>query len=84
MPTICEFYGIAIMMYLKDKEHNPPHVHAFYGDAAASFLISTGELYEGTFPRRGRKMVRDFILLYRKELEQMWETGSYMKLKGLE
>ena len=27
-PTICHFYGIIIVMYLRNKEHNPPHVHA--------------------------------------------------------
>ena len=43
MPTISTFYGIIIMMYLRDKEHNPPHIHAFYGDEVASFFIATGE-----------------------------------------
>ena len=28
MLTICVFYGIIIMLYLKDKEYNPPHIHA--------------------------------------------------------
>lgn len=27
MPTISVFYGIYIMMYLRNKEHNPPHIH---------------------------------------------------------
>lgn len=47
MPTISVFYGIIIMMYLRDKEHNPPHIHAFYGNDAATFYISNGELFEG-------------------------------------
>ncbi|MCR5348072.1 MAG: DUF4160 domain-containing protein [Bacilli bacterium] len=84
MPTISVFYGIIIMMYLRDKEHNPPHIHAFYGDEAATFYISNGEIYEGSFPNRARKMVKEFILKYQKELSDMWETGKYMKLKGLE
>ena len=50
MPTISTFYGIIIMMHLRDKEHNPPHLHAFYGDKAATFYISNGELFEGEFP----------------------------------
>ena len=29
MPTISVFYGIAIKLYLREKEHNPPHIHAF-------------------------------------------------------
>ena len=55
MPTIASFYGIIIMMYLLDKEHNPPHIHAFYGDEAATFYISNGEIYEGSFPTRAKK-----------------------------
>ena len=84
MPTISVFYGIIIMMYLRDKEHNPPHIYAFYGDDAATFYISNGEIYEGSFPNRAKKMVKEFVLKYQKELSDMWETGKYMKLKGLE
>ena len=84
MPTISVFYGIIIMMYLRDKEHNPPHIHAFYGDDAATFLISNGEIYEGVFPNRGKKMVKEFILKYQKELNDMWNGGPYQRLKGLE
>ena len=84
MPTISTFYGIIIMMYLRDKEHNLPHIHAFYGDEAASFFIATGEIYEGSFPNRAKKMVKEFVLKYKEELSKMWETGEYKKLKGLE
>ena len=84
MPTISTFYGIIIMMYLRDKEHNPPHIHAFYGDEAATFYISNGEIYEGDFPNRAKKMVKEFVEKYKKELLEMWETGKYTKLKGLD
>jgi hypothetical protein len=84
MPTISVFYGITIMMYLKNKEHNPPHIHAFYGNEGASFYISNGELYEGSLPTRAKKMVKEFVLKYQKELLEMWETEKYIKLKGLD
>ena len=84
MPTISTFYGIVIMMYLKDKEHNPPHIHAFYGEHAASFYINNGEIFEGEFPKRAQKMVKEFVLKYKKELLTMWVTGQYERLKGLE
>lgn len=32
MPVISKFYGIVIKMYFRQKEHNPPHIHAFYGE----------------------------------------------------
>ena len=71
-------------MYLKDKEHNPPHIHAFYGEKVASFYISNGDIFEGDFPKRAQKMVKEFILKYKNELLTMWNTGQYKKLKGLE
>ena len=84
MPTICSFYGIIIVMYLRDKEHNPPHIHASYGTEAAAFYISNGEIYEGSFPARAKKMVKEFVLKYQKELLEMWTTEKYIKLKGLD
>ena len=53
MPTISKFYGIIIMMHLTRKEHNPPHIHAFYGEHEATFFISNGEIFQGTFPNKG-------------------------------
>ena len=84
MPTISTFYGIIIMMFLREKEHNPPHIHAFYGSESAPFLIETGELMEGEFHIKEQKLVKEFILKYKKELQTMWDTEVYIKLKGLE
>ncbi|PWL80788.1 MAG: DUF4160 domain-containing protein [Clostridia bacterium] len=84
MPTISSFYGIVIVMYLHNKEHNPPHVYAITNDFAAPFLISTGELIEGEFPPKARGLVKEFILKYQNELLTMWETEQYVKLPPLE
>ena len=84
MPTISVFYGIIITMHLRNKEHNPPHIHASYEGEGATFFISNGELYEGIFPKRAKKLVKEFILKYQKELLEMWETEKYIKLKGLD
>ena len=84
MSTISVFYGISIRMYLKNKEHNPPHIHAFYGDMIATFFIETGNILEGSFPKRAQKLVKEFIDNNRNELMDMWKTGNYRKLKGLE
>lgn len=80
MPTISQFYGIIIVMYLKNKEHNPPHIHAITQDYDAPFLISSGELMEGEFPSKAKALVKEFIMKYREELEEMWETERYIKL----
>ena len=70
-------------MYLRNKEHNPPHVHAITQDFDAPFLIQSGEMMEGYFPLKAKELVRAFILHYREELMQMWETENYVKLKPL-
>ncbi len=84
MPTISVFYGITIIMYPQGKEHSPPHIHAFYGEHAASFKIKDKELYEGEFPIRATRLVKEFLEQYEKELLEMWETGNYQQLKGLD
>lgn len=84
MPTISHFYGITIVMFLRNKEHNPPHIHAITQDFDAPFLIATGELMEGAFPPKATAMVREFIAKYREELLRMWETEKYVKLPPLQ
>ena len=84
MPTICHFKGIIIVMYLKNKEHNPPHIHAITQDFYAPFLISTGEIMEGDFPSKAQVLVKEFILKYQTELEEMWETEKYVKLPSID
>lgn len=32
MPILSNFYGIIIKMYFRESEHNPPHIHAIYGE----------------------------------------------------
>ena len=85
MPTISYFYGIVIVMYLRNKEHNPPHIHAITQDFDAPFLISTGELMDEDFefPNKARALVKEFVMKYQKELLEMWETERYAKLPPL-
>lgn len=83
MPTISFFYGIIIVMYLRNKEHNPPNIHAITNDFDAPFLISNGEIMEGEFPPKAKAMVKEFVLKYQRELLTMWETEQYVKLPPL-
>lgn len=84
MPTISHFYGIIIVMYLRGKEHNPPHIHAITQDFDAPFRLETGELMEGEFPVKAQALVKEFVLKYQSELLTMWETEEYIKLPPLE
>ena len=50
MPVLSRFYGIIIRMYFQQVEHNPPHIHALYGEDMAAVDIQTGEVLEGHLP----------------------------------
>jgi len=74
MPVISRFYGIVIKMYLRQKEHNPPHIHAIYGEYIGVFSLIDTEMFEGDMPAKGEQLVKEFIRYYREELLKMWET----------
>ena len=78
MPVLSRFYGIIIRMYLLQREHNPPHIHALYGDDTASIDIKTGELTDGHLPPKALSMVREWVELYREELLTMWLSTSFL------
>ncbi len=84
MPVISRFNGIVIKMYLRQKEHNPPHIHAICGDCVGMFSLSDGEMFEGDLGNKEQKMVQKFIEKYGKELLNMWETQQFKSLPPVE
>lgn len=72
MPTIITFNGIRI--YINYNDHQPPHVHAQYGECEAAFSIQTGEIIAGDFPKHQTKIVTEFILTNADELLNMWDV----------
>lgn len=84
MPVISRFNGIVIKMYLRQKEHNPPHIHAICGDNIGMFSLSDGEMFEGDLENKEQKMVQKFIAKYGKELLDMWETQQFKFLPPVE
>ena len=77
MPVISRFYGIVIKMYLRKKEHNPPHIHAIYGEYIGMFALSNGEMFEGDMPPKGQTLVKEFIEHYRDRRLLMWDTQQF-------
>jgi len=73
MPTIAYFYGIAIQMFYND--HSPPHLHARYGRAKAMIRLSDGEIIAGELPPLATRLVQDWILARRVELEENWQRA---------
>lgn len=69
MPTISMFFGILIRMY--NADHNPPHLHAIYGDNQACFDFD-GEIIEGDLPKKQRILVQAWIEIHKEELQANW------------
>lgn len=84
MPTLAKFYGIVIRMYFLGSDHNPPHIHAIYGDNTAAFDIRTGKIIDGQLPNRAASMVQEWISQNEVDLLEMWETQEFRKLDPLD
>lgn len=59
MPVLCRFYGIIIRMYFQQAEHNPPHIHAIYGEDMAAIAILNNEILEGYLPPKALSLVNE-------------------------
>lgn len=82
MPTISEFFGIAIRMYYND--HNPPHIHVYYGEFEAIIKISSFEVLSGKLPRRALLLTIDWILSNQEALLEDWELAEkHLPLKPI-
>lgn len=84
MPVISKFYGITIKIYFRSKEHNPPHIHAFYGDYVGVFSLVNDEMFEGEIPNKEQQMIIRFIKFYRNQLVDMWNTQVFEMLPPIE
>lgn len=84
MPVLAKFYGITIRMYFLQSEHNPPHIHAIYGDDVAAIDFMNGEILEGHLPPKALAMVKEWVSIHRRKLITMWETQEFEKLPPLE
>ena len=84
MPVLSRFYGIVIRMYFQQSEHNPPHIHALYGEDMAAIDIKSGTVLEGYLPQKALEMVREWVIIHQDELLRIWETQEFMMLSPLE
>ena len=84
MPTIARFYGIKISIYQMQKEHNPPHLNALYGEYDAEIDIKTGNQIRGNLPGTALALVRKWITIHKDELIEMWKTQQFRQLPSLE
>lgn len=83
MPVISRFNGIVIKMYFQQVEHNPPHIHAFYGEKVAAISIQSGEVLDGEIPLNEMNQVKEWVILHKKELLDIWNTQVFKKIEPL-
>jgi hypothetical protein len=76
MPTISLFYGIIIsMIYMDNKQHHVPHIHANYQGQSAVLSIPDGDVLAGSLPGGKLKLVRAWIEIHREDLLADWELA---------
>ncbi|TXJ43028.1 DUF4160 domain-containing protein [Brachyspira pilosicoli] len=84
MPVISRFYGIIIKMYFQQKEHNPPHFHAIYGEYVGVIDINELKMIEGDLPNKAYSLVLEWAKNNKDELLNMWKTQNFKQLEPLE
>ena len=83
MPELSRFYGIVIKMFFIEAEHEPPHVHAVYGEYIGSVDIKTGKMLVGDLPSKAQALIREWLELNRDEALKIWESQEFRKLPPL-
>jgi hypothetical protein len=83
MPEITRFDGMVIKMYLRGREHNPPHIHVLYKDYNGVIDLNTMMLDEGDLPSNRLERVIAWASLHQDELLEMWNSQKFKKLPPL-
>ena len=80
MATISMFYGIIIsMMYMDNKQHSIPHIHADYQGQSVVLSIPDGDILAGNFPPKKLKLVRAWLEIHHEALLANWELAVHGK-----
>ena len=74
MPTLAIFFGIVVRMGHDD--HPPPHIHVEYQGFEALVVIATGEMSEGSLPRKVAAIVKEWCLVHQAELQDNWQRAQ--------
>ncbi|MEW6469427.1 MAG: DUF4160 domain-containing protein [Bacteroidota bacterium] len=59
MGKIYVIKGVSIYLYY--REHNPPHIHAFYAEFEVLIRISNGEILWGYLPKSQIRLVKQWL-----------------------
>lgn len=83
MPIISKFYGMIVKMYYLASEHNPPHIHAIYGEYIGVINLLTLEMMQGDLPNKALSIIKDWTSIHRDELIEMWTTQEFKSLSPI-
>ena len=76
MPILSLFYGIIIRMYMESSgRHKKPHIHAEYAGEEVVVSID-GEILEGAIPKAKMKLLEEWMVIHRDDLEANWKLLS--------
>ena len=70
MPRIGEVLGVLIYVYAED--HNPPHIHAIYGDEEMKIEIATGTVLAGSLPGSKQALALNWLRANRAAALDAW------------
>ncbi|MBR3621973.1 MAG: DUF4160 domain-containing protein [Selenomonadaceae bacterium] len=79
MPEITRFYGIVIKMYFRSGEHEPS-IYAIYNEFLGKFNVLTSEIIYGDLPEKAQNIVCEWIEMYKKDLQKMWDSKKIIPL----
>jgi uncharacterized protein DUF4160 len=71
MPRVGEVLGIVFYLYADD--HNPPHVHAAYGDSEALLIIATSAVLTGWLPGAKLRQAQAWLEENRAAVSAAWD-----------
>ena len=70
-------------MYFRQSEHNPPHIHAIYGEYIGVIDITTSKMIEGDLPVKALALVQEWVLLHQSELQEIWNNQDFKPIAPL-
>lgn len=83
MPEICRFFGIII--YIFYNEHQPPNLHAIYGEYEALITIEGLSILSGELPPRALGLVIEWASLHQEDLKKAWNQAlNHQKINKIE
>lgn len=79
MPTISYFFGIYILMHV--REHAPPHFHARYEGKEVFIDIQTGAVLQDkkSFSKRALRFIEEWRQMHVTELMENWDLLAQLK-----